>query len=53
MKSLRNNRLKLSNDPLTGVLSRFAYVDVLQAYTECVPANFVVFLIDINGLKGG
>lgn len=45
-------QVKLSNDPLTGVLSRFAYIDALQAYTECVPANFVVFLIDINGLKG-
>lgn len=51
-EKLTEQQVKLSNDPLTGVLSRFAYVDALQAYTECVPANFVVFLIDINGLKG-
>lgn len=50
-EKLTEQQVKLSNDPLTGVLSRFAYVDAIHSYTECCPDNFVVFLIDINGLK--
>lgn len=51
-EELMEQQVKLSNDPLTGVLSRFAYVDAMNTYTEGIPDNFVVFLIDVNGLKG-
>ena len=50
-EELIEQQVKLSNDPLTGVRSRFSYVDAIDAYTDGLPDNFVVFLIDINGLK--
>lgn len=50
-EKLTEQQLKLSNDPLTGVLSRFAYLDVINTYKNCPPDNMSVFLIDINGLK--
>ena len=41
----------LDTDPLTGLLSRYAYTRVLEEYTaESVPADLAVFAIDINGL---
>lgn len=48
---LSDQQLKLSNDALTGVYSRFAYIDSMNAYKDVLPKDFVVFLIDINGLK--
>lgn len=51
-EKLTEQQVKLSNDPLTGVLSRFAYVEAMNTYADSFPDNFVVFLIDINGLKG-
>lgn len=50
-EKLTEQRVKLSNDPLTGVLSRFAYVEAIETYADGLPDDFVVFLIDINGLK--
>ncbi|MBU5479587.1 GGDEF domain-containing protein [Eubacterium sp. MSJ-13] len=50
-EELIEQQTKLSNDPLTGVLSRFAYVDAIDTYADDLPDNLVVFLIDINGLK--
>lgn len=50
-EKLTEQQVKLSNDPLTGVLSRFAYIDAMNTYTNGLPKNFVVFMIDINGLK--
>ena len=44
-------QIKLTNDALTGVLSRFAYVETIKNYGNCIADDFVVFLIDINGLK--
>ena len=42
----------LDTDPLTGLLSRYAYTRVLEEYmAESVPADLAVFAIDINGLK--
>lgn len=41
----------LLNDPLTGVFSRFAYIQKMNTYADCLPGNLAVFLIDINGLK--
>ena len=46
-----DQQVKLLNDALTGVLSRFAYIDAINAYTASVPENLAVFMIDINGLK--
>lgn len=50
-EKLSEQQVKLSNDPLTGVFSRFSYVDAIHALTNYFPEHFVVFLIDINGLK--
>lgn len=50
-EKLTEQQVKLSNDPLTGVLSRFAYLDAINKYKSCLPDDLVVFLIDINGLK--
>lgn len=43
--------IKISNDALTGVFSRFAYIDSIKAFDKKKPGDLVVFLIDINGLK--
>ena len=50
-EKITEQRIKLTNDPLTGVLSRFAYMDEIKTYSNGFPDDFVVFLIDINGLK--
>lgn len=50
-EKLTEQQVKLSNDPLTGVLSRFAYVDAMNSYEDGVPEHLAVFLMDINGLK--
>lgn len=51
-EKLTEQQERLAIDPLTGVLSRFAYVEAVNIYADGIPDNFVVFLIDINGLKG-
>ena len=48
---ITEQHVKLTNDALTGVLSRFAYVDTIKKYGDYIADDFVVFLIDINGLK--
>ena len=48
---LMEQQEKILNDPLTGVLSRFAYKDTIKEYRQKRPEDLVVFLIDINGLK--
>lgn len=48
---ISEQQVKISNDALTGVLSRFAYVDAIHAYASCIPTDFAAFLLDINGLK--
>lgn len=50
-EKLTEQQVKLSNDPLTGVLSRFAYVEAVETYADGFPDDLVVFLVDINGLK--
>ena len=50
-EKLTEQQIKLSNDPLTGVLSRFAYNDAINTYNNCPPDDMAVFLIYINGLK--
>ena len=48
---ITEQQVKIANDALTGTLSRFAYIDISNSYTNGIPENFAVFLIDINGLK--
>lgn len=48
---LNEQQVKLLNDPLTGVLSRFAYMDAISVFATGVPEDLAVFLIDVNGLK--
>lgn len=50
-EKITEQKIKLTNDPLTGILSRFAYADEIEIYSDGFPDDFVVFLIDINGLK--
>lgn len=50
-EKITEQQVKLSNDPLIGVGSRFAYMDAVKVCSNSLPADFVVFLIDINGLK--
>ena len=50
-EKITEQQIKLLNDALTGVCSRFAYMEAIKAYAGKFPENFVVFLIDINGLK--
>lgn len=48
---LYEQSVKISVDPLTGVYSRFAYNEYIANHKNTPSNNFVVFLIDINGLK--
>lgn len=48
---LAEQQVKLLNDPLTGVLSRFAYTEAVLSFHDHLPENLAVFLIDVNGLK--
>ena len=48
---LNEQQVKLLNDPLTGVLSRFAYMDAVSILADGIPDDMAVFLIDVNGLK--
>ena len=48
---LTEQQKKIAVDPLTGVLSRFAYMDAVKAFADGVPEGLAVFLVDVNGLK--
>ena len=50
---IQEQMIKISVDPLTGLLSRHAYSEKIQKLDslESLPKNLVVFSIDINGLK--
>lgn len=48
---LTEQQKKIAIDPLTGVLSRFAYMDAVEALENNVPEELAVFLVDVNGLK--
>lgn len=50
-EKLTEQQVQLLNDPLTGVFSRFAYVNTMKAYENALPKQLAVFLIDVNGLK--
>ena len=44
-------QIQIKTDALTGLLSRHAYSKALNDYSDHMPDDFVVFSIDINGLK--
>lgn len=50
---VQEQRLQLSTDPLTGLLSRYAYSSRLIEMNEltALPEETAVFMLDINGLK--
>ncbi|MDD6085198.1 MAG: GGDEF domain-containing protein [Oscillospiraceae bacterium] len=51
--TMRRQDNLLRTDSLTGLLSRFAYHEVLEKYSETeLPKNLYVYSIDVNGLKG-
>ena len=42
----------LENDAMTGVFSRHAYIEAVEAHAEDqIPEDLVVFVADVNGLK--
>lgn len=45
--------IQITTDPLTGLLSRYAYSEALSEYDKAgsLPDDLVFFLIDINGMK--
>lgn len=48
---ISKQKVIITKDALTGVFSRFAYVDAIKEYGDNIPEDFAVFLMDINGLK--
>ena len=51
-KTMKMQDSLLRTDPLTGLLSRFAYHEILEKYSASeLPKNILAFSIDVNGLK--
>ena len=51
-KTMKMQDSLLRTDSLTGLLSRFAYHEILEKYSGSeLPKNILVFSIDVNGLK--
>lgn len=50
---IQEQMIRISEDPLTGVFSRYAYIEEVQKYasSDVLPDDLVIFSIDINGLK--
>ncbi len=50
---IQKQRNQLMKDALSGVYSRYAYMNDIERYSkmQALPDNFTVFVIDINGLK--
>ena len=50
---IEKQNIQITTDPLTGLLNRYAYAELLEKYdnSQNVPDNLMAFLIDINGLK--
>lgn len=50
---IQEQMIRISEDPLTGVFSRYAYTEEVQKYasSDVLPEDLVIFSIDINGLK--
>jgi diguanylate cyclase (GGDEF)-like protein len=50
-EELLEQKIQIKTDALTGLLSRYAYNNVIDKYENEMPDPFVAFSIDINGLK--
>ena len=51
-ENLDKQHVLITTDALTGIGSRYAYIDTLKTYDKNpLPEDLAVFLIDINGLK--
>lgn len=48
---IEEQKILISRDALTGLLSRYAYSHALEQYDSEMPEDAAVFSIDINGLK--
>ena len=50
---IKEQQIAITTDPLTNVMSRYAYSHTMKKYYDAgsVPDDFAIFLIDINGLK--
>ena len=50
---IQEQMIRISEDPLTGIASRYAYTEAVGKLSEApeLPRDLVVFSIDINGLK--
>lgn len=50
-ETISEQKVLINQDALTGVYSRFAYIDDMKQLNEKIPEDLAVFVIDINGLK--
>lgn len=50
-ETIYQQQVTISEDPLTGLLSRFSYMEAMSAYKNNIPEDLAVYMIDINGLK--
>lgn len=48
---ISEQQIKISVDALTGVYSRFAFIEDMDVFDKNMPDNLAVFLFDLNGLK--
>ncbi|MBQ7669680.1 MAG: GGDEF domain-containing protein [Clostridia bacterium] len=50
---INEQMIRISEDPLTGLFSRYAYNEKIRALSDAkkLPQDLIVFSIDINGLK--
>lgn len=49
--TLREQKVAITTDSMTGVSSRYAYAEALNKLGSSLPENLTIFSIDINGLK--
>ena len=52
-EKMKHQKMLVETDALTGLFSRYAYIETLNKYgqEESLPSDLVVFSIDVNGLK--
>lgn len=52
-EKMKHQKMLVETDALTGLFSRYAYIETLDKYgqEESLPSDLVVFSIDVNGLK--
>ena len=52
-EKIMHQKMLVETDALTGLFSRYAYIETLKRYSqeETLPSDLIVFSIDVNGLK--